>query len=89
MTHENLQSLAAGINPYNPAFQSWLASTGLSMTDPRTQEILGSELTRQATMIGFIEAFGFVTLSFLVLIPFVLFLKQTGAASPFGGAGNH
>lgn len=82
--HENLQTLSAGINPYNPAFHAWLQATGLSMNDPRTLEILSSELARQATMIGFVEAFGFVTLSFLVLIPLVVLLKQTGAASPYG-----
>ncbi|MET0407552.1 MAG: DHA2 family efflux MFS transporter permease subunit, partial [Hyphomicrobium sp.] len=86
-THENLQTLGAGINPYNPALQSWLNSIGLSISDPRAQQLLGAELTRQSTMIGFIEAFGFVTLSFLLLIPFVLLLKQTGAASPFGDLG--
>lgn len=85
--HENLQTLSAGINPYNPAFHDWLNATGLPVNDPRTLELLSAELTRQSTMIGFIEAFGFITLSFLVLIPFVLLLKQTGAASPFGAIG--
>ncbi len=85
-THENLQTLAAGINPYNPAFQAWLNSTGLPPSDPKIRELLASELTRQSTMIGFIEAFGFVTLSFLLLIPFVLLLKQTGRASRFAAS---
>lgn len=88
-THENIQSLAAGINPYNPALQGWLNSTGLAPNDPRALQVLGYELTRQSTMIGFIEAFGFVTLSFLVLIPFVLLLKQTGGSSPFADASKH
>jgi MFS transporter, DHA2 family, multidrug resistance protein len=83
-THENLQTLAAGINPYNPAFQAWVNSTGLPPTDPKIKELLVTELTRQSTMIGFVEAFGFVTLSFLVLIPFVILLKQTGRGSQFG-----
>ncbi|WP_290982587.1 DHA2 family efflux MFS transporter permease subunit [Hyphomicrobium sp.] len=87
-THQNLQTLAAGLNPYNPALHAWLNSTGLPLSDPRVKEILATELTRQSTMIGFIEAFGFVTLSFLMLIPFVLLLKQTGAASPYGMASN-
>ena len=47
------------------------------------QQMLGAELMRQSMMIGFIEAFGFVTLSFLVLIPFVLLLRDTGARSPY------
>src|SRR6185437_15243157 len=74
-SHANWQSLGAGINPYNPALKSWLDSTGLSISDPHALQMLGVELTRQATMIGFIEAFGFVTLSFLVLIPLVLLLR--------------
>jgi DHA2 family multidrug resistance protein len=41
--------------------------------------MLGLELMRQSTMIGFIEAFGFVTLSFLVLIPLVLLLRPQPA----------
>lgn len=87
-SHANWQSLGAGINPYNPALHSWLDSTGLSLSDPHTPQMLGLELMRQSTMIGFIEAFGFVTLSFLVLIPLVLLLRPQptdadGARSPF------
>jgi DHA2 family multidrug resistance protein len=85
--HQNLASLSAGINPYNPALHDWLNATGLSITDPRAQQMLGLELTRQSTMIGFVEAFGFVTTSFLILIPLVFLLKQTGASSPFGDIG--
>jgi len=87
-SHANWQSLGAGINPYNPALKSWLDSTGLSISDPHALQMLGVELTRQATMIGFIEAFGFVTLSFLVLIPLVLLLRpqpggDAATRSPF------
>jgi len=78
-SHANWQSLGAGINPYNPALHSWLDSTGLSLSDPHTPQMLGLELMRQSTMIGFIEAFGFVTLSFLVLIPLVLLLRPQPA----------
>lgn len=85
-SHANWQSLGAGINPYNPALTSWLDASGLSMSDPGAPQILGLELMRQSTMIGFIEAFGFVTLSFLLLIPLVLLLRSDdtkGARSPF------
>lgn len=77
-SHANWQTLGAGINPYNPALTSWLDATGLSLSDPHAPQMLAMELARQATMIGFIEAFGFVTLSFLVLIPLVLLLKKQG-----------
>jgi DHA2 family multidrug resistance protein len=81
-SHANWQSLGAGINPYNPALTSWLDATGLSMSDPHALQMLAMELTRQATMIGFIEAFGFVTLSFMVLIPLVLLLKKQEGDGP-------
>ena len=84
--HANWQTLGAAINPYNPALSSWLDADRLSMSDPRTAQILGLEVMRQSTMIGFLEAFGFVTLSFLVLIPFVLLLKRT-AGSYLGAPG--
>ena len=77
-SHANWQTLGAGIDPYNPALTSWLESTGLSLSDPHTPQILAMELGRQSTMIGFIEAFGFVTMSFLFLIPLVLLLKKQG-----------
>jgi DHA2 family multidrug resistance protein len=56
------------------------------MSDARTPQMLGLELMRQSTMIGFVEAFGFVTLSFLLLIPLVLLLRSDdtkGVRSPF------
>ena len=81
-SHANVQSLGAGINPYNPALTSWLDATGLSMSDPHALQMLAMELTRQATMIGFIEAFRFVTLSFMVLIPLVLLLKKQEGDGP-------
>lgn len=84
--HANWQTLGAAINPYNPALGTWLDATGLSMSDPRAPQILAFELMRQSTMLGFIEAFGFVTLSFLLLIPFVLLLKRT-AGSFLGASG--
>ena len=80
------QTLGAAINPYNPALGAWLDATGLSMSDPRTPQILGFEVMRQSTMLGFLEAFGFVTLSFLVLIPLLLLLKRT-AGSYLGATG--
>ncbi len=73
--------LGARINPYDPALAQWLETTGLSVSDPNTAAVLGREITRQATMLGFLSAFHFVALSFLALIPFVLLLsgKTRGA----------
>jgi MFS transporter, DHA2 family, multidrug resistance protein len=84
----NWQSLGSSLNPYNPALGTWLDTTGSSITDPNTMQILGMEVARQATLLGFIEAFGFVTLSFLVLIPLVLLLKRTSGPIEFGFPGS-
>jgi len=79
-SHSNWQTLGAGIDPYNPALAQWQDATGLTVPDPSAMQVLALELSRQATMIGFLEAFGFVTLSFLLLIPLVLLLKKQGDA---------
>jgi DHA2 family multidrug resistance protein len=79
-SHSNWQTLGAGIDPYNPALAQWQDATGLTVPDPGAMQVLALELSRQATMIGFLEAFGFVTLSFLLLIPLVLLLKKQGDA---------
>jgi DHA2 family multidrug resistance protein len=77
----NWQSLGAGVNPYSPGLSAWLATTGADVTDPTTIQLLGMEVSRQSTLLGFIEAFGFVTAAFALLIPFVLILKRTSSAS--------
>ncbi len=83
----NWQTLGANINPYNPTLRAWLESTGSSIYDMKTVPYMASEVMRQATLLGFIEAFGFVTLSFLVLIPLVLLLKRTTGPVQFGFPG--
>jgi DHA2 family multidrug resistance protein len=80
LSQANWQALGGGINPYNPSLQDWLSGAGLSMSDPLAAQVLSQELTRQSTMLGFIAAFVFITLSFLALIPFVLLLKGNQAA---------
>jgi MFS transporter, DHA2 family, multidrug resistance protein len=86
-SESNWQTLGSSINPYNPALHAWLDATGSSVSDPKTMQIIGLEVARQATLLGFIEAFGFVTLSFLVLIPLVLLLKPTSGPVQFGFPG--
>jgi DHA2 family multidrug resistance protein len=85
----NWQSLGGSVNAYNPALSNWLDSSGLNLGDPATLQLLGMEVARQSTLLGFIEAFGFVTLSFMFLIPLVLLLKSSPpAAFGFPGAGS-
>lgn len=67
--------LGGHINPFNPALSAWLHAKGLSLHDPLTPHMLASELTRQANMLGFIDAFAFIAVSFVILAPLVLLLK--------------
>jgi DHA2 family multidrug resistance protein len=76
MEQVNWNRLGSHINPYNPALIAWLNSHGLSISDPLTPKLLAIELQRQAAMIAFIDAFWFITLSFLAIAPLLLLLKR-------------
>jgi DHA2 family multidrug resistance protein len=84
----NWQTLGAGINPYNPALGTWLDSIGANIADPETTRLLAFEVGRQSSLLGFIEAFGFVTLAFLLLVPLVLLLNRTGAVAQLSFPGS-
>ncbi len=81
MTQVNWNRLGGDINPYNPALQQWLAVKHLTVADPLAPQLLAHELARQASMIGFIDAYWFVTLSFLLLAPLLLLFRKS-ATSP-------
>ncbi len=74
MTQVNWNVLGGHINPYNPALQQWLAAQHLRLSEaPR---LLAHELGRQASMLGFVDAFWFVTVSFAVLAPLLLLFRR-------------
>jgi MFS transporter, DHA2 family, multidrug resistance protein len=75
MTQTNWNRLSGGINPFNPALQQWLMAKGVTLSDAVTPQWLTTELARQATMIGFLDAYWFITWSFLVLAPLLLILR--------------
>ncbi len=76
MTQVNWNRLGGNINPYNPALQQWLAEQHLTINDPLAPQRLAHELGRQANMLGFIDAYWFVTLSFLLLAPLLLLFRR-------------
>lgn len=76
----NWNTLGGHINPYNPALQQWLQNKGLDMSDPLAAQLLGQELARQSSMLGFVDAFHFIAWSFVVLAP-LLFLLRGGRNS--------
>jgi len=75
-TQNHWNQLGGHINPFNPALQDWLTSTGHTLSDPLTAQILAQELERQASMQAFVDTFWLVTASFLVLAPLLLFFGK-------------
>jgi DHA2 family multidrug resistance protein len=76
MTQINWNRLGGNINPFNPALQDWLAAKGLTLWGPLTPRLLASELGRQASMLGFIDAYWFIMWSFVLLAPLLLILRR-------------
>jgi len=84
MSQVNWNRLGGDINPYNPALQQWLTTRQLDLTDPLTPQLLAQELERQASMIGFIDAFWIVALSFVMLAPLLLLFRTKPDAADSG-----
>jgi DHA2 family multidrug resistance protein len=76
MTQVNWNRLGGNINPFNPALQDWLAVKGMTLWEPLTPRLLASELGRQASMLGFIDAYWFIMWSFVLLAPLLLILRH-------------
>lgn len=82
-TQINWNRLGGAINPFNPALHKWLAVHGLTLHDALTYQLLAQQLSRQAMMVAFVDAFWFVMWSILVLMPLMLILKRRrGGARP-------
>jgi DHA2 family multidrug resistance protein len=72
--------LSGFIEPYNPALYDYMERLHLHLDDPLTSALLGNELGRQAQMIAFIDIYAFIAMSFIAMIPFVLFIKKKPSA---------
>ena len=69
-------NLGGHIMPYNPAVGAYLGHLGLSLDAPQSAGILAGELARQAQMIAFLDAYIFVTIAFLCMLPLVFLLRR-------------
>lgn len=70
------QELGAHVQPYNPALPAYLHGLSVNGIDARTLGIVASEVGRQATMIGMLDAFTLILWSFVIMLPMVLLLKR-------------
>ncbi len=76
LTQVNWNRFAAYAQPSNPNFRHWLVARGLSMHNPATLQRLAQDVHSQAGMVGFIDAYWFAVILFIVMIPLVFLLKK-------------
>jgi len=70
------------LQPYNPALAPYLNGLGLNEQAPQAAGVLAHELARQSQMIGFLDAYIFVTVAFAAMTPLVFVMKNHRPAAP-------
>ena len=75
--HWNL--LGSHVSDLNPDWQAWLERASLSMDDASTPALFAREMLRQAQMQAFADLYWAISLSFLLLFPFVALLRRPHA----------
>jgi len=72
-------NLGEKLQPFNPALAPYLNQLGLNEHSPQAAAMLASELARQSQMIGFLDAYIFVTVAFAAMTPLVFLMKNSQA----------
>lgn len=72
----NWHDLTTNLSRFSPTLAKWLQLQGLTTGSPEAAARLSATLGRQAEMIAFIDGYHAIAITFLILIPFVLMLKQ-------------
>ncbi|HKJ52142.1 MAG TPA: DHA2 family efflux MFS transporter permease subunit [Gammaproteobacteria bacterium] len=70
------------VQPFNAALAPYLNQLGMTEQSPQAAAILAKELARQAQMIGFLDAYIFVTVAFCAMLPLVFVMRNTSSQSP-------
>ncbi len=65
------------INVFNPALPAYLKRLGLTLGDPASAAVLAHTLARQSQMLGVIDAFKLISLSFVAMLPMVLLIGKS------------
>jgi len=68
--------LGGHINPFNPNLHAWLLAHGLAPHQALTPQLLAGELSRQASMVAFVNVFWLVAGSFVILFPLVFLMRR-------------
>ncbi|WP_420791570.1 DHA2 family efflux MFS transporter permease subunit [Enterovibrio qingdaonensis] len=69
-------ALGGGLTPDNPLVQQFAASQGKAVTDPSFIAHLTQMLHQQSTLLAFVYTFGFIMVSYFVLIPLLALFKK-------------
>ncbi|MHA7841241.1 MAG: DHA2 family efflux MFS transporter permease subunit [Gammaproteobacteria bacterium] len=75
-TQVNWQRLGGHIQWSNPNFQTWLSQHHFNLYDPATIKILAGTLSRQASMVAFLDTYWASLMGILCMLPFVLLLRR-------------
>ena len=70
------------LQPFNPALAPYLNYLGLTEQAPQAVGVLAKELVRQSQMIGFLDAYIFVTVAFAAMTPLVFVMKNSRSSAP-------
>jgi len=68
--------LGGQLQPFNAALVPYLGRLGLSAQTPEGAAVLTRVLSQQAQMIGFLDAYIFVTVAFAAMLPLVFVMKN-------------
>jgi len=74
-------NLGEKLQPFNPALTPYLSQLGLNEQSPQAAAVLAGELARQSQMIGFLDAYIFVTVAFAAMTPLVFIMKNSQAST--------
>lgn len=69
-------ALGGSLTPDNPLVQQFAASQGKGVTDPSFIATLTNMLHQQSTLLAFVYTFGFIMVSYFVLIPLLALFKK-------------
>jgi DHA2 family multidrug resistance protein len=75
-------NLGGHLQPFNPALAPYLNALDLTPQAPQAAGLLAGELSRQAQMIGFLDAYIFVTVAFAAMLPLVFVMRNSRPEPP-------
>jgi MFS transporter, DHA2 family, multidrug resistance protein len=73
----NWNHIGGHFTVYNPNLQLWLRTHHMSLLDSGTIAYLSTQLSKQASMLAFVNTFKMIGLSFILALPLIFLLKKS------------